>query len=43
MESGGLNRCDSDRNMCLNSWPMRSGAIRRCTLLEKVCQCGGRF
>ena len=34
VECGGLNRYGSLRLMCLNAWPIRSGTIRRCGLIE---------
>jgi hypothetical protein len=33
VESGGLNRFDLYRFMCLNAWPMGSGIIRRCGIV----------
>jgi hypothetical protein len=44
---GDLNRTDPHRLMWLTVWTIRSGTIRRCSLmgegvalLEEVCQCG---
>lgn len=41
---GDLNRYGPERLICLNAWPIGSGAIRRCDLvgagvafLEEVC------
>lgn len=31
---GGLNRYGPFRLMCLNAWPIRSGAIKRCGLIK---------
>ena len=46
---GGLNRYGPHRLICLNAWPIGSGAVRRCDLVGKamalmmeVCHCGGR-
>jgi hypothetical protein len=47
---GDLKSCSSYIFMCLNSWPIESGTIRRyglvgvgVALLEKACHCGGRI
>jgi hypothetical protein len=47
---GGLNRTASHRLICVNGWPIGSGTIRRCGLveigvvtLEEVCHCRGRL
>ena len=49
-DCGGLNRNGHHRLMVLNAWPIGSGIIKRCglveagvTLLDEGCQCGGEL
>ena len=39
---GGLNGNGPHRFMCVNAWPIGSGTIMRCGLIEEVCHCIGR-
>jgi hypothetical protein len=49
-DCGALNRYGPHRLMCLNAWPMGSGTIKMCGLLEVgvallkgMCHCGERL